>query len=447
MAALGRGGGVAKVDPVGNRCDEGGLGHRYQLGVGAEPPLGIAEDTVAGARTGSPGGRPARRRRRTRYPTPGPSVHAIRSWRARQKGYARRYAQSVRLTVVACTRTSRSSGATSGSGASSTTRTTSGGPYRVLTAARISATYSRPGRVSEETPGWPFPGPVRRHTVGGMTQGREETAMKALQYTRIGSPPEVVEVPTPEPSGGEVLLRVLAAGACHSDEFIMGLPEQAYVYGLPLTLGHEGVGVVEAVGPAVTGIQVGDEVAVYGPWGCGRCHTCATGAEQYCEVAVDREIRPPGLGAPGSMAEFMLVDDARHLVPLRGLAPTQAAPLTDAGLTPYHAIKPSLAQARARLDRRRHRRRRAGSPGDPDAACPVLVPGHRARPARQARLRARDGSAPRRGRPTRARRPRSRSSPRGAVRPRSSTSWACARPRRFAADGRRPRRHRGRRRG
>ena len=83
-------------------------------------------------------------------------------------------------------------------------------------------------------------------------------------------------------------------------------------------------------------------MAVYGPWGCGRCHTCATGAEQYCEVAADREIRPPGLGAPGSMAEFMLVDDARHLVPLRGLAPAQAAPLTDAGLTPYHAIKPSL---------------------------------------------------------------------------------------------------------
>ncbi len=166
--------------------------------------------------------------------------------------------------------------------------------------------------------------------------------MKALQYTRIGSPPEVVEVATPEPAGGEVLLRVLAAGACHSDEFIMGLPEQAYVYGLPLTLGHEGVGVVEAVGPSVTGVQPGDEVAVYGPWGCGRCHTCATGAEQYCEVAAARGIQPPGLGAPGSMAEFMLVDDARHLVPLRGLSPTQAAPLTDAGLTPYHAIKPSL---------------------------------------------------------------------------------------------------------
>lgn len=166
--------------------------------------------------------------------------------------------------------------------------------------------------------------------------------MKALQYRTIGQPPKVVEVPTPAPGPDEVLLKVTAAGVCHSDAFVMGLPEEAYVYGLPLTLGHEGVGVVAGLGAGVTGVCEGDAVAVYGPWGCGRCRTCLTGAEQYCEVATARRILPPGLGAPGSMAEYMIIDNARHLVPLGDLDPVAAVPLTDAGLTPYHAIKPTL---------------------------------------------------------------------------------------------------------
>ena len=169
--------------------------------------------------------------------------------------------------------------------------------------------------------------------------------MRALQHIATGQPPQVREVPKPTPAGGQVLIKVLAAGACHSDEFVMGQPDEALgALGieLPLTLGHEGVGVVVKLGPAATGVEVGEEVAVYGPWGCGRCHTCTTGAEQYCERAAELRLVPPGLGTPGAMAEYLLVDDARHLVPLRGLDPVAAAPLTDAGLTPYHAIKPVL---------------------------------------------------------------------------------------------------------
>ncbi|NPC96717.1 NAD(P)-dependent alcohol dehydrogenase [Nocardioides sp. zg-DK7169] len=166
--------------------------------------------------------------------------------------------------------------------------------------------------------------------------------MRALQYVAPGQPPEVREVPTPTPTGGQVLIKVLAAGACHSDEFLMGLPSEALSMPLPLTLGHEGVGVVVELGPDASGVEVGEEVAVYGGWGCGRCRTCTTGAEQYCERASELGIRPPGLGNPGAMAEYLLVDDARHLVPLQGLDPVAAAPLTDAGLTPYHAIKPVL---------------------------------------------------------------------------------------------------------
>lgn len=168
--------------------------------------------------------------------------------------------------------------------------------------------------------------------------------MRALQYRAIGAAPELVEVETPEPGPGEVRLRVTAAGLCHSDWFLMGLPAEQYVYGLPLTLGHEAAGIVDKLGAGATGVSVGDAVAVYGPWGCGRCHACAQGREDYCPNAAGLGIAPPGLGAPGAMAEYLIVDDSRHLVPLDGLDPVESVSLTDAGLTPYHAIRSSLSK-------------------------------------------------------------------------------------------------------
>ncbi|WP_221586175.1 NAD(P)-dependent alcohol dehydrogenase [Microbacterium sp. G2-8] len=170
--------------------------------------------------------------------------------------------------------------------------------------------------------------------------------MKALQYVAIGQPPEVREVPTPEPGPGQVRVKVTAAGACHSDSFVMGLPEEDYAagYPLPMTLGHEGAGIVDALGEGVTEVSVGESVAVYGPWGCGRCRQCAQGKENYCERAAELGITPPGLGHDGSMAEYMIVDSPRFLVPLGDLDPVDNVALTDAGLTPYHAIKGSLAK-------------------------------------------------------------------------------------------------------
>ncbi|WP_034263381.1 NAD(P)-dependent alcohol dehydrogenase [Actinospica robiniae] len=166
--------------------------------------------------------------------------------------------------------------------------------------------------------------------------------MKALQYREIGAAPEVVTVPDPEPGPGQVLLKVTAAGVCHSDIAVMSWPADGFPYALPLTLGHEGVGVVAGLGAGVTGLAEGDSVAVYGPWGCGTCVKCAEGKENYCLRAAELSIMPPGLGAPGSMAEYMIVDSARHLVPITGMDPVATVPLTDAGLTPYHAIKSSL---------------------------------------------------------------------------------------------------------
>src|SRR5690625_3946835 len=140
--------------------------------------------------------------------------------------------------------------------------------------------------------------------------------MKALQYRAIGSAPEVVEVETPEPGPGQVRLRVTAAGVCHSDEFVMSLTADAYSCGLPLTLGDEGAGVVDKLGDGVVGVELGTSVAVYGPWGCGHCYMCAQGKENYCERAAELGIAPPGLGSPGAMAEYLIVNSARHLVPL-----------------------------------------------------------------------------------------------------------------------------------
>jgi propanol-preferring alcohol dehydrogenase len=162
--------------------------------------------------------------------------------------------------------------------------------------------------------------------------------MKALQYTAIGKPPEIREVPTPQPGPGEVLIKMTAAGVCHSDEHFMSLPAEKFSFELPLTLGHEGAGIVAGLGAAASGIKEGDPVAVYGAWGCGYCRACATGAENYCI----RQIPWPGFDAPGFMAEYMLVPSPRHLVPLGDLDPVRNVPLTDVGLTPYHAIKPSL---------------------------------------------------------------------------------------------------------
>ncbi|MEV8150933.1 NAD(P)-dependent alcohol dehydrogenase [Arthrobacter sp. NPDC080073] len=163
--------------------------------------------------------------------------------------------------------------------------------------------------------------------------------MKALQYLSIGAPPEIVELPDPVPGAGELVLQVTAAGLCHSDLFIMGLESERFSarYPLPLTLGHEGVGKVVATGPGVTGVSIGDAMAVYAPWGCGVCAACAAGKENYCSRMEGKAVR-----RPGSLAEYMLIDSVRHLVPLGHLDPVESVALTDAGLTPYHAIKKSL---------------------------------------------------------------------------------------------------------
>jgi alcohol dehydrogenase, propanol-preferring len=171
--------------------------------------------------------------------------------------------------------------------------------------------------------------------------------MRAVRFTRWQNPPELVEIRTPAPGPGEVLLEVDAAGLCHSDLHIMEWPEGALPYTLPFTLGHETAGTVAALGPKATGVAVGDRVLVFSRWGCGACWHCRQGMENVCErSSAELGGHGGGVGRDGGLADYMVVPSVRYLVPLGELDPVSAAPLTDAALTPYHAIKRCLPQLR-----------------------------------------------------------------------------------------------------
>jgi propanol-preferring alcohol dehydrogenase len=173
---------------------------------------------------------------------------------------------------------------------------------------------------------------------------RRVVLMKAVQLHQWQSPPRLVDVPEPHAGPGQVVIDVAGAGVCHSDLHILDWPPGTLDFDLPFTLGHEATGRIAEMGPGVTGLAVGDAVAVYGPWGCGVCRNCSTGMENYCLRAAEIRGMGPGLGRDGAMAKRMLVPSPRWLVPIGKLDPVRAAPLTDAGLTPYHAIKRSLSK-------------------------------------------------------------------------------------------------------
>src|SRR5476651_2490182 len=178
--------------------------------------------------------------------------------------------------------------------------------------------------------------------------GRE--AMKSFQVTDFNAPLQEVDEATPQPLGTQVLLRVKAAGVCHSDLHIW---EGGYDLGhgrkplslkdrgvsLPRTMGHESVGEILAFGPdakAVTGgLKLGDITLVY-PWlGCGKCEVCLAGEENMCIV------KPNAIGVycDGGYADHMTVPHPKYLLDLKGLDPVTAAPYACSGVTTYSALK------------------------------------------------------------------------------------------------------------
>ena len=172
--------------------------------------------------------------------------------------------------------------------------------------------------------------------------------MKALRLLEWKAEPRLVDVDDPTPGPGQVVIKVGGAGACHSDiHLIEDFEAGALPWNPPFTLGHENAGWVHLLGEGVTDLEVGQPVVVYGPWGCGKCARCRLGVETYCENLAEAPVPGGGggLGLDGGMAEYMVIPHSRLIIPLPdGLEPAEAAPLTDAGLTPYHAIRRSLSK-------------------------------------------------------------------------------------------------------
>lgn len=153
---------------------------------------------------------------------------------------------------------------------------------------------------------------------------------------------ELGEIQAPEPGPGGVRVRIGGAGACHSDLHILHDPARRPAPGdAPWILGHENAGWVDALGPGASGFEIGQPVAVFGGWGCGRCPVCLAGEEQLCDPG-----RWAGIGVPGGYTEQLLVPATRHLVPIDGLDPAEFAPLTDAALTPYRAVRKAMPRLR-----------------------------------------------------------------------------------------------------
>ena len=168
--------------------------------------------------------------------------------------------------------------------------------------------------------------------------------MRSYQLVDFGEPLQDKSLPTPEPSGHEVLIAVRAAGVCHSDLHIW---EGGYDLGagkrlllkergiqLPLTMGHETAGEIVAVGPEVKDRRVGELCLVY-PWiGCGECRVCRNGLENLC-----MKPRCLGVHCDGGYSDHMIVSHSRYLLPLEGLDPVTTAPLACSGVTTYSALK------------------------------------------------------------------------------------------------------------
>jgi len=168
--------------------------------------------------------------------------------------------------------------------------------------------------------------------------------LKAARIVEPNKPLEVIELPSPKPTGNEVIVKVKAAGVCHSD---LHLWEGGYDLGdgnflkvtdrgvkYPITPGHEIVGTVSEIGDSVKGVSVGDQVLVY-PWiGCGECPACKVGNENLCDTP-----RSIGLFQDGGYAENVKVPHFKYLAKISGIDLDGAASLACSGLTAYTAVK------------------------------------------------------------------------------------------------------------
>lgn len=166
--------------------------------------------------------------------------------------------------------------------------------------------------------------------------------MLAVRSYAAGEALRIEEVPLPEPTGAEIRVKVAGCGVCHTDLHIARTDRMRV--NRPITLGHEVGGWIDAAGPDAAAelrrarLHEGDPIVVFGGWGCGACAQCAAGEEQRCARSAS-----PGFQRDGGYAEYLLVPHARHLVALGDLDAVEAAPLADAGVTPWRAVQRASA--------------------------------------------------------------------------------------------------------
>lgn len=168
--------------------------------------------------------------------------------------------------------------------------------------------------------------------------------MQCQCITQFGEPLTLEERSDLAPQGTEVVLKVAAAGVCHSDVHLrsgyydIGHGEKLEFakrgFKLPLTLGHETVGVIEAAGPEAGDVTPGETCLVF-PWvGCGDCAVCAEGKENHC-------LAPQFIGIfqDGGYATHIKVPHPRCLFPIGDMSPAAAAPYACSGMTTYSALR------------------------------------------------------------------------------------------------------------
>lgn len=161
-----------------------------------------------------------------------------------------------------------------------------------------------------------------------------ERTMKAAVVRAFGQPLVIEDVPIPRPGPGEVLVRVVASGVCHTDLHAAD-GDWPVKPTLPFIPGHEAVGDVVEFGREVVGLELGDRVGV--AWlhdACGRCEYCETGRETLCTSQ-----RNTGYSVNGGYAEYVLAKaDYVGRIP-KSMDPALAAPVLCAGVTTYKGLK------------------------------------------------------------------------------------------------------------
>ncbi len=161
--------------------------------------------------------------------------------------------------------------------------------------------------------------------------------MKAVRLHEYAKSPSVDEIPQPDLQGPhDVLVRIGGAGVCRTDlHLIEGwFKELLPPLEIPLTLGHENAGWVEAVGDAVTSTKVGEAVILHPLRTCGACWGCRHGEDMYCDNGLF-----PGVTVDGGYAEYLRTHERSIVVLPEGTEPAQVAPHADAGLTAFRAVK------------------------------------------------------------------------------------------------------------